>query len=321
VSDALDYLRWAYEHAGPRPDLGVVAVRATARWRRSATCRLSELNTRYIDNEREPGEVYYRCSLVGVRPSFYSQGGKRDTRMVTHFAADVDYGTSGHASDSLPSDVETAVAIVDAALPPSCIIHSGGGVYAIWRLTEPAAVDDAIDRRALEWIGRRINKALVQAADGYHVDGLADNMAQIIRPPGTINRKRIGDARPVTLWRHHDDGAGDYTLEQLADVLPRTRRPARRRKDLTEAEPVDVAAMFDDDALHAWYRIKGEPSWECYNHEDRSGSGAAVKVSRDGRIAVVWSASLAGELGLDQGVAVPAARFAEALRTAAAEAA
>jgi hypothetical protein len=247
------------------------------------------------------------------------RGKKTDSRWVTHYAADVDYGTAGHTSNELPPDEAAALALIDATLAPSAVVSSGGGLYPIWRLPAPFEVTTDEDRQRVRNLGKRIDRAL--AAHGYHVDPTCLDLSRIIRPPGVTNHKPGRDPRPVTVLRRFTDGAGDYTLDQLERVLPALPQRApvtpsgpKTTTSYTTTTPAawDILAerYSDDDILAAdpldrWERVDdvhdGDghkvPAWRRVGS---TGSDYSIKAGSRGAF-VVWSSTLAARLGIDPG--------------------
>jgi hypothetical protein len=91
---------------------------------------------------------------------------------------------------------------------PSLVIASGGGVNALWRLSEPAEVNGHL--QDLEGV----NIALAKRLGGDH----CHNIDRILRCPGTINhpdqKKRAKGRRPVLATLVYA-GPEAYTLDQL----------------------------------------------------------------------------------------------------------
>lgn len=263
--------------------------------------------------------AYVRVHLISRdldRPT--ERGAGVDTRFVAHFAADVDFGTAGHTSDNLPPDEHTAQELIDATLPPSAVISSGGGRYPIWRLAEPFEVVTDDDRAAVKSIGRRLDRAL--AGHGWHVDPTVVDLARVIRPPGVMNHKAGRDPRRVKVARGYECGAGDFTLDDLDRALPAlperplvapVAAPSGRVASSTASAPWEVLVeMYTDDQILAadphdrWERVDDQPdgagrlvpAWR------RVGSSAdySIKAGSGGAF-IVWSSTLAARLGIDPG--------------------
>lgn len=87
--------------------------------------------------------IYVRATTVTHRPE-EGRGGADITCAVPMVWADVDYGTEGHKPGKgapLPPDQDAAVRVIaESGLPqPSLLVHSGGGLYPLWRLDAPGA--------------------------------------------------------------------------------------------------------------------------------------------------------------------------------------
>jgi hypothetical protein len=326
------FLRYVHEHAIDAGIGGRVVISASlppgspAKYK-SRSYRLDQLDdaadgARRISSSEMNG--YCRVHLMARDLDHTSERGKGvDSRWLTHFAADVDIAGPGHKpaeGQILPPDVDTALALIDATLPPSCVISSGGGLYPIWRLSEPFEVIDDDDRQRIKTLGRRIDDAL--NGHGWHVDRTCVDLARIIRPPGVMNHKPGRDARPVTVLRGYCDGAGDYSLDQLEAKLPApsaekldtikprqellTRVPGTGQSsapwdilaerytidDVLAADPHDqyvrVADQYDGTMkVPAWLRAGSSADYSL-----KAGSGGAY---------IVWSSTMAARLGIDPG--------------------
>lgn len=216
------WLRWVHGaaiEAGVDGWVVLSSPTANDKWQ-SKSHRLTELDSagRAAAQGSDAGRnVYYRVTLLGAAVEPWRRGRTDEARWLTHFAGDVDVAGLGHASDNLPTLAE-ALALIDATLPPSAIVSSGGGLYPVWRLAEVVALDNDDDRRRVRDLGNRLDAAL--SAHGFHVDGLVGDLARVLRPPGVANRKPGRDVRAVTVLRGWVEGAGDVTLTQLDAVLP-----------------------------------------------------------------------------------------------------
>jgi len=163
-------------------------------------------------------DVYFRQTTIGydVWPGT-RRSNAAESLTGGHLWADVDFQDPSHVAGNLPADADAALAIVDAVLRPSAVIHSGGGIYPIWRLTDYVDLTTADRRARFQGVNVSITEALKQFR--IHVDNVS-SPDRILRPVGTVNRKRPDDLRRVTWLRHPDDGAGDFTFAHLAEKFP-----------------------------------------------------------------------------------------------------
>jgi hypothetical protein len=94
------------------------------------------------------------------------------------------------------------------ALPPSAIVHSGGGIHVYWLLREPMALPgETLFAGAL----------LRRLAHAFGGDRAAAEPARVLRLPGTLNQKYT-PARTVTL--EFLDAARRYNPSELDELLP-----------------------------------------------------------------------------------------------------
>lgn len=152
--------------------------------------------------------------------------------------ADVDTADGEHkpSRDRLPHPTqEQAQAVLDAAPwgAPTLTVHSGGGLHVYYVLTEPVDAHASETRELLE----RFNAWLVSSFNsrGYAVDkGISADIARVLRPAGTVNRKR--DDRPVHIV---DVQAGRcFDVDELMSWLPEVPAPvAHTRPERTQHGP------------------------------------------------------------------------------------
>ena len=101
-------------------------------------------------------DVYF-----GVNPRIGKKGRKQNIQYLSAFHAELDYGETGHRKAShYKTKDEVLEAVNGFALPPSAVIHSGGGIHCYWILDEPVKVSDT-GIEALE----SINKGLCNASE------------------------------------------------------------------------------------------------------------------------------------------------------------
>ncbi|HZE01394.1 MAG TPA: hypothetical protein VE155_06475, partial [Pseudonocardiaceae bacterium] len=161
----------------------------------------------------------------------------KDTAGIAFLWADIDIASDAHKSKkTYCPDVETAVAIAHSlGLAPTVITHTGHGIQAFWRLSEPfifGAVDadddgaPIIDQARIEADRARaatlahgfVTTLRIRARQmgGWHLDPVGD-LARLMRAPGTYNRKVDGENLPVVITEV--DATRRYELEALEAVL------------------------------------------------------------------------------------------------------
>lgn len=195
-------------------------------------------------------DVYVGVALRRVGLGKVSRGNAEDCTHALGVGIDIDVGVDGHGgSKKRFSTVEAALdcAAGAVALPPTMIVHSGGGLHLWWLYREPFELASAADRNlaanvAREW-NLRISTAAL-AAGGYSVDSTFD-LARVLRVPGTRNRKLPDTPRLVRLLEH--DGARRYDPGDLADALG-VDPAALKRLTVEEATFIGEKLRLDPDA-------------------------------------------------------------------------
>src|SRR5882757_2493411 len=188
--DALEYL------FGKTPDgeLWVGGFWPTTRGERFTDLSAAAV---YAENMGKAGVqgIYVRNTALPIGWRSSNSGGRgasTDSSMLYFLAADVDIRGPGHVSNEYPPDEITARAMVACAgLPPtSGYIHSGGGLYPLWKLAKPFALagKEELERAARLTQGWYARLKEVAGFDGYKIDNTSD-LSRVYRLPGTYNRK------------------------------------------------------------------------------------------------------------------------------------
>ncbi len=175
----------------------------------------------------------------------FKRGARGDLTGLGCVWLDVDVAGPGHASASLPAGEEDVAAILAALpLPPSMVVHSGGGYHAYWLLDEWCADVQRAERACSAWQAAAIAAA---GRRGWHVDDTSD-APRVLRVPGTQNYK-AAEPRPVVLECAADPPR--YSIEDLERIASPAAEPAAPSAapsaapppDKVADEPVDLAAV------------------------------------------------------------------------------
>jgi hypothetical protein len=144
---------------------------------------------------------------------------------ITGLWLDIDILGPGHAGEHYPATVESALRIVDAMrLPPTMVVHSGGGLQVWWLLREPWLTRDAADPDAerarmaalvAEW--NATARFHAETLGRWKVDSVFD-LARLMRPAGTTNRKISDNPRRVEILRLDEDAR--YDPDDFDEYLP-----------------------------------------------------------------------------------------------------
>ena len=199
----------------------------------------------------EVSNAYYRVNLLGS-PLNGGRGKFADNGFVTHFVCDIDYGKDGHSSETLVPSLEDAVQILSKTLPPTKILHSGGGVYGVYLLNEPFDVRKYEDNVRARSLGQALENALRQFGE---VDSI-NNGAHVIRPIGSMNHKREKLFQVCEIAGTNQT----FTLEQLETLL-KVEKKLSAEKELLAIEtnlnwqPTKVGRIFNAEPSNTWLAI------------------------------------------------------------------
>jgi len=164
---------------------------------------------RLWDTNRMGWGAYFAVGLRKSRLSRWKRGGAAEVVALPAFYTDIDD----------PTDA-TLVKLRGARLPPSVIVHSGGGYHAYWLLDEPTA---DLHR------ARQVLQGLARTFDG---DGLSP--AQSLRLPGTVNHK---PERGGALCHLVESSDRHYRLSDFQPFVPPVPHRQERRTAARTAHP------------------------------------------------------------------------------------
>lgn len=188
---------------------------------------------------RQPEQIAAVYLSLGMAPNtvIHDQVARRDSGAPMHrrrfeadnvqgipaLWADIDILGPGHAGTLYPPDERSALEVANSiGLPPSCVIHSGGGLQPYWLFTEPWLATDAADPVAEQTAMAELSRDLVNTLrhhanrlGGWTVDSVF-NLDRVMRAPGSLNTKNDG-AVPVRLLSL--DAARRYEPDQIREHL------------------------------------------------------------------------------------------------------
>ena len=166
-------------------------------------------------------DVYF-----GVNPRIGKAGKKENVQYLSSFHAEVDYGKVGHKKKPEYGTYDEALRAIKAfEIPPSLIIHSGGGFHCYWILDIPANV--------LKIGLKNLKNVNIAILNKIHADRGTHNINRILRVPGTFNFKISDNIRPVTII---DDSGPNYDLNTFAPFMtPQTKAKAIPKRDVSMA--------------------------------------------------------------------------------------
>jgi len=209
-------------------------------------------------NEGKTKDVYFGVGLAGR--NFGRKNAALDVAAIGGLWADIDLAAPWRTDKPLPRTADEARTILDK-LPfaPSLVVDSGHGLHAWWLFKEPWVFDT--DEKRLEaaktakgWVNVIRNAA---RSLGWEIDSVGD-LARVMRPPGTWNRKgdppvevRVVEEHPDRRYNpcDFDDFAAETaTLESPKTVNgdlvlhPDAEPPAERFAELMQASPMFAQA-------------------------------------------------------------------------------
>jgi hypothetical protein len=172
---------------------------------------------RLSDSNQMGWGAYFAVGLRKPGLSRWKRGGTSEVVALPAFYTDIDD----------PTDA-TVIKLRSARLPPSVIVHSGGGYHAYWLLDEPTR-DLNTARQVLQGLART-----------FGGDGLSP--AQSLRLPGTTNHKPERGGAVCHLVESSDR---HYRLSDFGPFIPPmpsplTRQSARQASHHTSSRILNV---------------------------------------------------------------------------------
>lgn len=221
---------WTLDKGRPRPAKTTTWVPATPGTLATAI---------HTEVRRQPDQIAAVYFSLGMAPDtvIHERVARRDSQApmhrrrfeaadvmgITGLWSDIDILGPGHAGTLYPPDQRAALEVAHSiGLPPSCVVHSGGGLQPYWFLTEPWLATDATDPIAEQVAMADLSRNLVstlrhhaQRLGGWTVDSVF-NLDRVMRAPGGLNTKNDG-ATPVTLLSL--DAGVRYEPDQIREHL------------------------------------------------------------------------------------------------------
>jgi len=129
-------------------------------------------------------------TMTAMRRIAKGRGRAADAVALPCLWLDFDTSDGKHAAENLPTREEALEFLAALPLPPSIVLASGGGLYAIWLLDAPWTFTTDEDRTRAAKLSRGWQSHVRKlAADrGWHVDETS-GLERCLRAPGSLNGK------------------------------------------------------------------------------------------------------------------------------------
>lgn len=168
---------------------------------------------------QEGKAVYFQVGLQSQKWGTHKRGKEETTIAIPGFWHDTDIAGPGHKQPNLPQDLAAARDLIfSLPLPPTMIVHSGGGAYPLWLFKTPWELADDAEREKAKALSVRL-QAFINAEGrkrGYTLDSTA-NLDRLLRIPGSLNVKDPANPRPVQVI--HYEPAKRYTPDEIEQAF------------------------------------------------------------------------------------------------------
>lgn len=202
------------------------------------------------DDDPRTVRTYLRCATIDpATPRDQGRGDASWSRSIPYLWADIDTADGVHAPARLPLPTRAqAVEAVQAMPwgPPTALLDSGGGYYALWALQEPLDAQADQTQALLAALAEGVRQTFSRR--GLHVDAsVARDRARVLAPAG-VRYKRPGEWSGMV--ESHEGRS--YDPEEVLALCPEpeavlTRRgaDAPRLTPGTGHTPLDRAASTE----------------------------------------------------------------------------
>lgn len=174
------------------------------------------------EDKSEPQGVFFRVTFLPAK-KVDARGKANDAHALAFFWADLDYRGPAHKSDTLPPDADSALELIAELPRPSLLVHSGHGLYPIWRFAQPVYL--TTDEYKAEAKARsRGWQAVIKGAAarrGWSYTAVGD-LARVLRLPGSVNRKLdpiTHQPLPPVLCRVIEPSGEVITWDSVEEIL------------------------------------------------------------------------------------------------------
>lgn len=215
-----------------------------------------------LDNAGASG-IYLR--MTSIAPLATSEARRRgsvsDSVSLPCLWADLDMAGPGHKHNHpsspafdpskpvmefpLPPNEDEAYRIIArVGLPdPTCMVHSGGGLYPIWLFQDPPYLTTADKLEKCSNVSKKLQALIGWSANDlqYHYGTGVSDLARVLRIPGTLNRKTPESPQPCRILSGYAGGSFRYAeFAELVDRMAGEFMPKAPARPVT-SPPVSAA--------------------------------------------------------------------------------
>ena len=156
-----------------------------------------------------------------VEKNSFKRGGEKNVVGIPSLWLEIDVKGDGHAEHNLPESKEEAKDFLETLIPdcpPSCIVDSGGGLYAFWFFREPWIFANQDEKAHAKRMENNLFKILKNkaSAKGWKPDNVTD-LARVLRIPDTFNLKIKDNPRMAKIVTINSELR--YSVENLDQIL------------------------------------------------------------------------------------------------------
>lgn len=207
---------------------------------------------RQAKKDRDHSDVYVGCGLSAAARKAHERCPANDIMGIPGVWIDIDFATNDdqiHKKKNLPETPEKAMEILDTfPIKPTVLVHSGHGYQAWWIFEEFLLFDTDEKRQDGALLVATFNQSLRDMARSmqYDIDSTQD-LARVMRVPGTINHKDQHNKVPVTMvacqnefvkYKDFVDALVNFRKKHFTLII--TSAPVRPKQKLSTVKTADL---------------------------------------------------------------------------------
>ncbi|MBE3585472.1 MAG: DUF3987 domain-containing protein [Thermoanaerobacter sp.] len=215
-------------------------------------------------------DVYFGVGLREQKLASDKRGKADKVIAIPGLWLDIDCQGGTHTATNLPTLEEGRDFLAEFSLPPSIVVHSGGGLHVYWLFNRLWTFRDNAERERAADLVARFQQVFIALAGarGWKLDNTSD-LSRVLRVPGTFNHK---SGQPVPVRVLEFDPARRYgykettqAIDELAARVPRQERKTTRQEAHQDEDRPEAALILERCAFLRHCRDDAatlpEPEW------------------------------------------------------------
>lgn len=198
--------------------------------------------------------IYYNIGLQKELPASGSRGQAKEVLVIPGLWLDVDLAGGSHKAENLPEEDKARVLLDEFPIPPTLIVHTGGGWHCYWQANSPLLLGTQELHQQAAGLLQQFQKAFIHhfSHHGYKLDNTSD-LARLLRLPGTLNYKSdpptevkiLAELDARYTWEELESAVTDFAL----DVSPNLPSEGHSSEAQASRNPAEDSFDADPDLI------------------------------------------------------------------------